>query len=94
MVDTVYDGQTYYYYFFPNGVVQYTKTKPTAKTPPPSFPLNTGKYSYSNPGNLVLDWNPADGGATRETFRNATRNTSSMNATSNRYAPLVATKIR
>jgi len=91
---TVSDGETYYYYFFPSGVVQYTKTKPTAQTPPPAHPLNTGKFSYTKPGTLVLDWNPADGGATRETFRNATSNAIKMNATSNRYAPLVATKLR
>jgi hypothetical protein len=91
---TVWDGNTYYYFFYPQGVVQYTKTKPAANAPPPAQPLNTGKYMYTSPGSLVIDWNPAGGGATRETFRNAFRNATQMNATSNRYAPLVATRIR
>lgn len=89
----VWDGNDYYYYFFPDGNVQYTKTKPTAKTPPPAHPLNTGTYLYSSPGNLVIDWNPLDGGSTRETFYNAYAHAIKMNANSNRYSPLVATKI-
>ena len=91
---TVYDGEYYYYFFSPQGIVQYTKIKPNAKAPPPAAPLNTGKYVFSPPSTLVIDWNPNDGGSTRETFKNATRNATKMNATSNRYAPLVATKIR
>lgn len=92
---TVWDGNTYYYYFAPQGLVQYIETKPAARTPPPPHPLNTGRYSYSSTdGVLVIDWNPLDGGATRETFRNAFHGVNTMKATSNRYSPLVATKIR
>jgi hypothetical protein len=90
---TVWDSNTYYYYFGSNGFVQYTKTKPGAKSPPPSQPRNRGMYSCSREGVLVIDWNPADGGATRETFRNAFHGAQSMNATSNRYGPLVGTKM-
>jgi hypothetical protein len=91
---TVWDGNTYYYHFAPQGLVQYTTTKPAARTPPPAHPLNTGRYSYSSTGELIIDWNPADGGATQEVFRNAFRDVTTMNASSNRYSPLVATKIR
>lgn len=90
---TVWDGNTYYYYFAPQGLVQYIETAPTAGTPPPQHPRNTGQYSYSNPGVLVIDWPALDGGVTRETFKNAFRGVSTMNATSSRYSPLVATKI-
>lgn len=90
---TVWDGNYYYYYFSPGGTVRYTKTKPVAKAPPPPTALNKGSYTYGFPGNLVIDWNPLDGGSTRETFRNAFINTTSMNATSNRFSPLVATRI-
>jgi hypothetical protein len=89
----VWDGNDYYYYFFPNGKVQYTKSKPIVKTPPPAHPLNTGTYLYSSDGKLVIDWNPLDGGSTRETFYNAYANANKMNANSSRYSPLVASRI-
>jgi hypothetical protein len=90
---TVWDGNAYYYHFAPNGLVRYTKTTPAMKTAPPSNPLNTGRYRYSDNGVLVLEWNPADGGVTKETFYNAFPNVTKMNATSNRYSPLVATRM-
>ena len=86
---TVWDGNTYYYHFDPNGLVRYTKTKPAATAPPPPYPLNTGRYSYSSNGQMELNW---DGG-TQEVFQNAFPNAKTMNATSNRYSPLVATRI-
>ncbi|WP_213959130.1 hypothetical protein [Variovorax sp. dw_954] len=89
----VWDGSDYYYYFFPNGSVQYTRTQPTSGSPPPAHPLNTGTCTYAAPATLVIDWNPMDGGSTRETFYNAYARATRMNATSNRYSPLVATRI-
>jgi hypothetical protein len=86
---TVWDGNTYYYHFAPNGLVRYTKTKPAATAPPPPYPLNTGRYSYSNNGHMEINW---DGG-TQEIFQNVFPNAKTMNATSNRYSPLVATRI-
>jgi hypothetical protein len=90
---TVYDGNYYYYYFGPNGFVQYIKSKPSSSSPPPPVPLNQGTYFFKNDSTMIIDWNPADGGATRETFYNARRGVSEMNATSNRYSPLYAEKI-
>jgi hypothetical protein len=89
----VWDGNYYYYYFYPTGAVQYTRTKPAVRTPPPASPMNRGRYSYSTP-NLTIEWNPLDAGPTIETFRNAFPGSLQMNATSNRYSPLVATRIR
>ncbi|MDD1628767.1 MAG: hypothetical protein LUQ26_15080 [Methylococcaceae bacterium] len=89
----VWDGNQYYYFFGSNGYVQYTKTKPTNNAAPPKYPLNQGVYTVTPSGELIIDWNPADGGATRETFSNARLGSTRMNGTSNRYAPLVATRI-
>lgn len=90
---SVWDGVQYYYYFGQGGCVQYTKQKPVSKATPPKHPLNEGTFSVATTGAVVIDWNPADGGATRETFGNARSGCTQMNGTSNRYAPLVATKI-
>jgi hypothetical protein len=90
---TVSDGNSYYYYFHPTGKVQYTKSRPAAKAPPPVAPLNTGTYTYTKPSNLVITWNPLDGGSTIETFRDAFPNATRMSAASNRYAALQATRI-
>lgn len=92
----VYDGNTYYYYFSDQHVVTYTKVKPqNLMYPPVKQPLNGGEVSIvQNALQIIIDWNPADGGATRETFSHLPSNTASMNGVSNRYAPLVATKMR
>jgi hypothetical protein len=46
----VSDGSTYYYYFFrPDGVVQYTRTKPVNLNAAPVHPKGIGRYSYSAP---------------------------------------------
>lgn len=90
----VYDGNTYYYYFSSEYVVTYTKTAPkNLLMPPVKVPLNEGDVSVTQNGTvMVLDWNPADGGATQETFTRITNET--MSGVSNRYAPLFATKMK
>jgi hypothetical protein len=90
---SVWDGNQYYYYFDAAAGVQYTKTKPSSRAAPPPHPLSRGGYQFLQPGVLVIEWNPADGGVTRETFGNAQPGSAKMNGTSNRYAPLVATKL-
>jgi hypothetical protein len=47
-----------------------------------------------NTATIVLDWNPADGGATQETFRNVITSRDGMNGGSNRYSPLYAKKMK
>lgn len=91
---SVRDGTQYYYFFGAGGCVQYIKTKPMGMAAPPPHPLNSGNFCIGPSGAVVIDWNPADGGATRETFSNARPGCSQMNGTSNRYAPLVADKYR
>jgi hypothetical protein len=89
----VSDGNSYYYYFSPAGTVQYTKTPPAVKTAPVMSMLNQGKYTYTSP-NLVVTWDPLDGGSTIETFYDARPQATTMKARSNRYAPLTATRLR
>jgi len=91
----VWDGNTYYYFFGPNGVVQYTKTSPTNTRTPPTQPKNVGRYTYTPPNRLVITWNTVAGAPTncQETFYNATAGCEQMNATSNLYSPLVATRL-
>jgi Type VI secretion system (T6SS), amidase effector protein 4 len=94
----VYDGNTYYYYFSDEHVATYTKTEPkSVMIPPVRQPLNEGEVTISQDSNstiIVIDWNPADGGATKETFTCFPGTTDSMNGVSNRYAPLSATKMK
>jgi hypothetical protein len=87
----VYDGNQYYYYFDNDGYVQYTKTPPATPFAPPKFPLNSGKYTYEPDRRVVIEWNPADGGQTIEKFA-AQVDLKVMNGTSNRYAPLYASR--
>lgn len=89
----VWDGSTYYYFFRPDGVVQYTKTKPVNLHAAPVHPKGIGRYSYSAP-ELVVTWNQVPGAeeACRETFRNALTGCQQMNATSTLYSPLIATR--
>lgn len=89
----VCDGNTYYYHFEAGGNVQYTKTRPASAAAPSKYPMNCGVFTIAPTGTMVIDWNPADGGATRETFSNARPGSTQMNGTSNRYAPLVATRL-
>jgi len=91
---SVWDGKQYYYYFSDQHRVTYTKTKPVSPgAAPPKTPLNEGTVTLTDRG-LVIDWNPADGGATQETFTRAGGTSEvEMNGASNRYSPLLAKKI-
>ena len=92
----VTDGNTYYYYFSDQHVVTYTKVEPKNVTVPPvKTPLNEGTVTISpSAPEIVIDWNPADGGATKESFtREPSTSESRMRGVSNRYAPLWATKM-
>lgn len=90
---SVWDGNQYYYFFDAKGGVQYTTTKPLNTGAPLKLPLNQGSYAFASSGKLVIDWNPADGGATKETFTWPPLG-ERINGISNRYAPLVATKMK
>jgi hypothetical protein len=59
---------------------------------PPKLPLNQGSWNFFG-NKVVIDWNPADGGITIETFSGATIGATQMNGVSNRYSPLVAKKM-
>jgi hypothetical protein len=91
----VWDGNTYYYFFGPGGGVQYTKTPPANTTAPPHLAANHGRYIYTPPNQLVVMWNQVAGAeeACRETFNNAAIGCRQMNATSNLYSPLFATRL-
>jgi hypothetical protein len=94
----VYDGNTYYYYFSNEHVVTYTKTAPKdLNSSPVKNPMNEGEVTITiddqNSAKIVIDWNPADGGATQEIFTNVITNRDGMNGSSNRYAPLYAKKM-
>lgn len=90
---TVWDGNDYYYFFADAGQVVYTETKPTTSAAPGS-PTNRGTYSFHGLGQMVVRWNALPGlGPAIETFYNARPGAPQMNANSNMYSPLVATKI-
>ena len=92
----VTDGNPYYYYFSDQHVVTYTKIAPKyLAAPPVKTPLNEGAVNVSpSAPQIVIDWNPADGGATKESFTlEPSTSESRMPGVSNRYAPLLATKI-
>jgi Type VI secretion system (T6SS), amidase effector protein 4 len=92
----VTDGNTYYYYFSDQHVVTYTKVEPKKLAEPPvKTPLNEGAVTIApNAPQIVIDWNPADGGATKESFTcDPSNSESKMYGVSNRYAPLLATKM-
>lgn len=92
----VYDGNMYYYYFSDQHIVTYIKDEPkNIMAPPVKMPLNEGTVTVSqNSTIVVIDWNPADGGATKETFTRQPASSENMNGVSNRYAPLFATKMK
>lgn len=90
----VYDGNTYYYYFNKSSSVSYTKIEPKPGSQAMQNPLNRGTFSVAGiPERITIDWNPADGGVTREVFTGGGAASLRMNGTSNRYGPLVATKM-
>ena len=91
----VYDGNYYWYYFSDKGIVTYVKSAPKDSTMAPvNMPLNSGRVTVSETApHVVIEWNPADGGATVEKFRYWGNNNREMNGTSNRYSPLFARKL-
>jgi hypothetical protein len=91
---SVYDGKQWYYYFSDQHWVTYTKTRPAnVMTPPMKLVYNEGMVTMTQNG-LIIDWNPADGGATKETFtRIGWSSQTEMHGVSNRYAPLSAKKL-
>jgi hypothetical protein len=91
----VWDGNTWYYYFSADGVVRSSKTAPHNTRTPPAQAHNTGRYTYSPPNTLVVTWNQVAGAPKpcQETFYNAASGCGQMNATSNLYSPLVATRL-
>jgi|GEM_PF-7073103 len=94
----VWDGNYYYYYFHPGGLVEYTKKAPfnIKKAPGPGQQMNnSGICTYTPPNQFVIAWKPVPGAeaACQETFYNASPGCKQMNATSNFYSPLVATRL-
>lgn len=91
----VWDGNTYYYHFTNHHIATYVKVAPSSVSLPPlKMPLNEGTVTISqNATQVVINWNPADGGATTETFSSQGTNPTKMHGVSNRYSPLVATKM-
>lgn len=91
----VWDGKTYYYFFGANGVVQYTKTTPTNTRTPPKQAVNAGRYVRTPPSKISITWNKVAGAPAScvETFYNAADGCEQMNANSNLYSPLVATRM-
>ena len=65
---------------------------PVGNAPPPTKPLNQGECTLTG-SKLAICWNPVGGLPTVETFANAYTDARQMNGTSNRYSPLVATRI-
>lgn len=90
----VWDGNYYFYFFTPGGGAQYIKTKPSDTRRPPKLAVNMGRYTYTPPNQLVISWDKVPGAESpcRETFYNAVPGCKQMNATSNLYSPLVATR--
>jgi hypothetical protein len=90
----VNDGTDYYYYFNNRTKkVVYTETAPKSNKAPlgGSF-LNSGDVSFRN-GQVVIDWNAAGDGITRETFAlDAASSYKKMSGRSNRFGNLSATK--
>ncbi|WP_342362361.1 T6SS effector amidase Tae4 family protein [Terrarubrum flagellatum] len=92
----VNDGNQYYYYFSDQHGVTYTKEKPkNLALPPIKMPLNEGTVeAWTDPTKFIINWNPADGGVTIETFSpEPLTSTTRMRGLSNRYGPLTATKM-
>jgi hypothetical protein len=88
----VWDGNTYYYFFDRVGTVVYIETEPTTAEAP-ARPKNRGTFSFNAARQLVLRWNALPSlGPCVETFWNARPGVTEMNANSNLYSPLVATR--
>jgi hypothetical protein len=89
----VWDGSTWYYYLGNDSIAMSSKTAPSSPGPP-AKPHNTGRWVFTDPSTLAITWRQA-AGTTKpcvETFWNASRECERMNANSNLYSPLVATR--
>ena len=91
----VWDGQTYYYYFFEDGHAVYIKEPPSPKWIPPKTIGNHGVATMLDHGPKVV-WKPT-AGETESTVEEFTRTNwtseTEMFATSNKYSPLGAKKL-
>lgn len=93
----VWDGGTWYYYLGDNRIAMSSKTPPSNTQPPAKTKVhNTGTWARTSPRSLVVTWKQVAGAPKKceETFWNAVDECERMNATSNLYSPLVATRFR
>lgn len=90
----VNDGEQYYYYIDgKTKKVSYTKARPANSTiRNVNVHLNSGDITIAG-SKIIFDWDPADGGATRETFTLDSSDPTTMNGRSNRYGDLLAKKM-
>jgi hypothetical protein len=91
----VWDGGTWFYYLGPNGVAMSSKTMPLNTRTAPAKAHNIGTWAFSPPKTLVVRWKQVVGAPKpcEETFYNADKDCGQMNANSNLYSPLVATRM-
>lgn len=88
----VNDGQQYYYYISPEYVVSYTRKEPmTALSLPERNMVNEGTVTFKDQ-RLTFNWKPDGNEATEEVFTVPWGCPVRMEGTSNRFAPLVATR--
>jgi hypothetical protein len=97
----VYDCNTWYYYLAKdssnNGIAFLSKIvpSPTSTDPPAKAHIrNTGTWTRPTPKTLIITWKKVEGTKTAcvETFSNALDDCKVMNATSNLYFALTATR--
>jgi hypothetical protein len=86
-------GSPWYYYLGNDNIAMSSRTAPSSLGPP-AKPHNTGTWVFKDPNTLVITWKQVAGAPKpcEETFWNASRECVRMNANSNLYAPLVATR--
>lgn len=91
---TVYDGNNYYYFFHPDGMVNYIKSMPNQKWVPPKTIGNQGAVEVTDHG-LKITWKEnGPPPATEEIFTRVNwSSTTEMNGVSNKYSPLFAHKM-
>jgi hypothetical protein len=90
----VSDGNPYWYYFSDQGTVSHVRTKPKSFNGPPMVTNNSGKVTIRDSvPQVVINWNATGGAVTVEKF-SMWGNKEAMSGTSNRFAPLQATKIK
>ena len=91
----VNDGDTYYYYFHPDGTVNYIDTRPSPKWTPSKKIGNQGRYVMRENGPFIT-WQPKPGvKPTEETFSrgDSGQNEIVMSGSSNNYGGLIARKL-